>query len=241
MPKLRKTCVCCILSVLNLGAVFSVQAAPRTFTSPDGRTLQAEVQSATPDMVTLKMATGQTLTVPVTKFSDADQTFIAEWRKANPAATKYAFAASYTKEKKDSTKSMSGNAELTTETWVCNLKLANRSSQTLEDVKVDYEIFCTKINNGQAVQQRLKGSSDVGSIKHLEEVVIPSLEVKLYTTKLEGGFYYLDGSRSRKKDEIDGVVIRVTHAGQKVFEWASSGVPKDNGADAKKESAPAVK
>lgn len=218
----------------------AVQAEMRTFTSPDGRTLQAEVQSATSDMVTLKLANGAPLAVQISKFSEADQAFIAEWRKANPTAIKYNFAATFTKDKRDSSKSSKNNEEITTDTWACNVKLVNRSNQTLDGIKMDYEIYYTQVSGKQAVTRKMTGRADVPSVKHLEEVLVQLRELKLTTTKLEGGFYYLDGSRSRQKDAIEGVVVKLKHDGKQVYEWASAGVPKDRVSTAEgKDSTPA--
>lgn len=217
-------------AALAISTALALQAEPRTFTSPDGRTLQGEIQSATLDMVTLKLANGGApLAAPINKFSEADQAFIAEWRKANPVAIKYGFSAAFTKDKRDSNRRTSGGTEVTNEKWLCNVKLANRSGQTLEGMKVDYEIYYTEANGNASVPRKMKGTSDLPAMKHLEEIVFQTKEVQLTTTKLVGGYYYIDGTRSRKKDAIDGVTIKITHEGQTAFEWASYGVPKDRG------------
>ncbi|MEN3939857.1 hypothetical protein WJU23_01080 [Prosthecobacter sp. SYSU 5D2] len=213
--------------VLGVVLALSAEAAPRTFTSPDGRTLQAEIQAATADTVTLKLAAGPAMTVPVSKFSKADQAFITEWRKANPETIKYEFVPAFTKSKTDSSKAVVNNEERTTESWVCNVKLLNRSGQQLDDLKVDYEIYFSQANGPDYVTRKATGSAAVGSIKHLQEINFQTSDVKLVTYKLEGGFYYSDGSRSRRKDSIEGVVLKIKHGGKQVFEWASSGVPKD--------------
>jgi len=174
----------------------------RTFTSPDGRTLEAEIQSAMADTVTLKLANGQALTVAVTKFSKTDQAYIAEWRKANPVTIKYNFSASYTKEKKDTSKRLENNHEIITEVWVCNIKLANRSGQVLDKVRVNYDIYYTQVSGNQPVLRKMSGSTGLENMKNLQEVTLPTKELKLITSKLEGGRYYEDGSRSRQKDSI---------------------------------------
>jgi len=201
-------------------------AEPRTFTSPDGRTLQADILSATPDTVTLKMSTGQTLVTPIARFSQEDQAHINAWRKQNPAPIKYNFAASFTKEKKNTSKSSTGAEVITTDTWVCNMKIANRSGQTLEGVTVEYEVFYNILNRGQPVLQKLTGKAEAGTIKHLQEVVVPTGEIKLTTTLLDGSYYYADSTRARKKESLEGMIITISHEGKKVFTWASSGVPK---------------
>jgi len=227
-----KTIPVCCFTLLSLGLVAHSKAEVRTFTSPDGRTLQAEIVSATTDTVALKLANGQALSVAVTKFSPADQTYIAEWAKANPVSIKYNFFASYTKDKRDSSKSFRDNHEITTDTWVCKVKLANKSGQNLENLKVNYEIYFSQISNNQPVVRKMTGSTAIEGLKNLEETTLTTKELKLTTSKLEGGRYYLDGSRPRQKDSIEGLAIKIHHAGKPVFEWASSGVPKDKASTA---------
>lgn len=212
--------------VISFLLTLSVDAAPRTFTSPDGRTVQAEIQSATTDTVTLKLATGPVMTVAVSNFSQADQVYITEWRKANPVTIKYDFVPAYTKSKTDSSKAKVNNVERTTESWVCNVKLLNRSGQTLDGLKVDYEIYYSQANGPDSVIRKVAGSAPVASMKHLQEITFQTSPVKLVTSKLDGGFYFSDGSRPRLKDSIEGVALKIRHGGQLVYEWASSGVPK---------------
>jgi hypothetical protein len=218
-----------IAALLGISTSASLQAESRTFTSPDGRTVEAEVQSATPDKVTLKLTNGQTIVTEINRFSEADKVYITEWRKVNPETIKYDFATNYTKEKSTTTKSRDGNVQITTENWLCNLKLTNKSGQTLEGVKVDYEIFYS-FNAGPKPQPRkTTGTVQVPSIKSFEEIILQTKSVALATRKLDGGFYFADGTRPRQKDEIDGVVIRVTHGNKTVYEWASQGLPADRG------------
>lgn len=212
------------------GVAATVQAELRTFTSPDGRTLQAEIQSATADSVTLKLANGQPLTAPVSKFSDVDKAYIAEWRKANPTTTKYDFAASYSKEKVSSSKQNMGSVEQTVERWICNLKIINRSGQLLENLKVNYEVLCDRSSDGATGARKVTGSVEIPSIKHLEETKVPTGEITLAESKLRPGYYYKDGTRPRNKDSIDSVGIKIIHNKQVVFEWSSNGATSDKGA-----------
>ncbi len=212
-------------ALLPLGAV---NAEPRTFASPDGRTIQAEIAAATPDRVTLKMANGQTIVAPVDRFVPADQEHIADWRKANPVQVKYRFAADYTKSKSSSSKSDGGGAVITNETWECNMKLTNQSGQTLDGVTIDYTIYIdqSQMNSGATLTKAQKGQMKVGTMKNLQQMVLKTDPVQLQGLELRGGNYYTDGSRPRGKETVRGMVIEFSHEGKKVFTWASSNVPK---------------
>ncbi len=219
-------CLLCTISALLMTSLNPALAEMRTFTSPDGRTLQAEITAATPDRVSLKTAAGQPLVVPIDKFIPADQAHIAEWRKANPAQIKYRFLADYTKSKAGSSKMKSNNETITTEQWECNMKITNQSGQTLEGVTVDYVIYFDNLELGNKVTRSKAGKVEIGTMKSLQQVVVKTETVDLHSVQLEGGYYYKDGSRARQKETLNGIIIHVNHDGKKVFTWASSGVPK---------------
>lgn len=199
---------------------------PRVFTSPDGRTLQAEILGATPDRVTLKTTAGQTIVAPIEKFVQEDQAHIAAWRTANPAEIKYRFLADYTKSKSSSNKRSLNGTNVTTEFWACNMKITNQSGQTLEAVSADYVIYFDNLENGNKVTRSTSGKVDLGSMKHLQQVVVKTEEIQLHSTELQGGYFYADGSRARQKESIRGMVIKINHGGKQVFSWASGNVPQ---------------
>lgn len=228
-PSHALLCTTCALLLISLSAAL---AEIRTFTSPDGRTLQAEITAATPDRVSLKTAAGQPLVVPIDKFIPADQEHISEWRKANPVQIKYRFAADYTKSKAGSSKMKSNNETITTEQWECNMKITNQSGQTLEGVTVDYVIYYDNLERGNKVTRSKAGKVDIGTMKNLQQLVVKTETVALHSVQLEGGYYYTDGTRSRQKETLNGMIIHVNHAGKKVFTWTSSGVPKGAGTTA---------
>lgn len=224
LPSFRSLTASAALAFLP---VLASQAALRTFTSPNGQTIQAEIVSASAADVTLKMANGAVITATLDKFSRADQAFVAEWLKSNAAAIKYSFDLNFSKDKTDSSKRMLGNTEVTTERWLCHIKFTNRSNVTLDNVSLKYDIYYTAISGNQSIVKKFSGDTKVAPTKHLETVSVSTKEIVLEKSKLEGGFYYADGSRSRQRDSIDGIAIDVFHNGQKVHSWVSSGVPKD--------------
>jgi hypothetical protein len=63
------------------------QSALRTWTSTDGRKIEAAFVSATADAVKIRMANGSTFDVPVARLSAEDQAFIQAQASAAPAAT----------------------------------------------------------------------------------------------------------------------------------------------------------
>ena len=71
--------------VFAFGLDSSVFAESRTWTNDTGRSIQAEIQSATQSEVILQMANGKNYPVPIASLSEADQKYIAEWLAKKPA------------------------------------------------------------------------------------------------------------------------------------------------------------
>lgn len=71
-------------ATLLLSALLLATAAPaetRTFTSRNGKTIEAEIVSATDQQVELKTIAGKTFTVPLSSLSDKDALHISIWRE----------------------------------------------------------------------------------------------------------------------------------------------------------------
>lgn len=75
-----RRCLAFFTPMLILSFPCFASAAPREFKSTDGKTITAEVAGVQGDDVVLSM-NGREFTVPVARFSQADQDFIAEWKK----------------------------------------------------------------------------------------------------------------------------------------------------------------
>jgi hypothetical protein len=213
--------------VMTIGLATGLRGESHTFTSPDGRTLEAEIQSATNDAVTLKVGKDRIFTSPITKFSESDQKHIAEWRKAHPETIKHNFSIDFTKERISQTKL---GPTFTSEGWVCHVTITNRSGQTLDNLEVSYEISVSENAdlNGQSQSKpkirTVEGKLQIPSIKHLEKLS--------YKTKPFGiNLYHGSASRTfdkriypgkaRQKDGFDGISVRIMQAKQNVFEWGS--------------------
>ncbi|BCX49712.1 hypothetical protein HAHE_36200 [Haloferula helveola] len=76
-----------ILSALVVLWPLSV-AHGREFTGKNGKKIEAEIISKTPDTVELKLDTGKTVTVPLTSLSEADQLYIRVWESPEDKAAR---------------------------------------------------------------------------------------------------------------------------------------------------------
>lgn len=76
---IRGSAVALALALLLCATI--AEAGFREFTGRDGRTMVAEIVSASGGKVTLKRENGRTVTTNVIVFSDEDQDFIRQWQK----------------------------------------------------------------------------------------------------------------------------------------------------------------
>lgn len=76
-----------LLFVLFTATAVLAQSASRTWTSTDGRKIEAAFVSSTADAVKIRMANGSTFEVPLARLSAEDQAFIKAQASAAPAAT----------------------------------------------------------------------------------------------------------------------------------------------------------
>lgn len=231
--------VCVLLAVTGLSA--------REFTDTQGRKLEAEIVSVTGDMVALlRPGEKRPISAGIALFSASDQKFIREWAQAN---TKYSFDVAYTKKKLDSTKQRSGPETLISERWSYRIDLKNRTPTEHSDLRVDYWLFM-KADEGKGkgvARIQTSGSQKLAQVKGSTTTSFETTPVEISKTKLDGGFYYIDGSRQNYSDAVGGIVLRVFDKNDReVFKFATKddllaaavGKPKAGGSTAESTSSP---
>jgi hypothetical protein len=222
-----------LLLPLTLLLINSARAEPRIFTSPDGRTIEGEITSATTATVTLKLTSGQSVTASVDRFSAEDQAVIAEWRKANPQPIQYSFAVTYSPQVSKGTKTSRGGYWIIPENWVCRMKVSNRSNVTLENLTLDYNVFYKSLETGSPVLKKLNASIPIPVMHHLQEQEFFSRAVAIHQFEVMEGYQFTKGARTRKKEQFEGITLTLSHEGKEVYRWSSPGVPTNADVDRK--------
>jgi len=204
------------------------QAAQHLFTSTDGKTLIAEIVSATPDVVTLKLENGTSATLPITRLAEQDRLFVSKWREANPADVRYHFVVDWEDERIDNQrfKASGDTVQELKQKWVCHFKIFNRSSQSVDNLQVRYQIFYLNVDGKSQTLENVSGMKELPLIKSNETLVVDSEPVELQLTQLKAGWVWADGSKSKEKDDIKGVIVTLMHNGRQVHEFASRGMTK---------------
>jgi hypothetical protein len=204
----------------------TASAETRAFTSSDGKTLNAEIETATADTVTLKLADGKPVMIPLARLAPADQDFVKTWLKANPPTIHYNFDVSWTKEKAGSSTKGVNNTKIVTNKYVTHIKITNRSGQAVENIGLNYQIYYSDMEGAATLIKHHDGKQNIPLIKSGETITVDAEPVSLSSKQLDGGFYYTDGSASRKIDTFKGIAATLKHDGKQIFEFVSQGVKK---------------
>ncbi len=210
-------------------ATHRADAEMREFTLPDGRALQAEIVSFNGKLgkVKLKLADGRIKTVNPAIFVKEDRQYIKEWASLDGFRNKTFFKISCSKDLAEKWKdNLEGNVsygdgsseketigEMKFEKFVYNLLLENRNDVPLENIEIEYCIFCEQKGKG-----RWKGSSEWFSKATKGNLTIKKLPAKSKKTvttesaviarqEILGDFVQ---SYEKISAELEGVWVRIT-------------------------------
>ncbi len=209
------------ITVLVCGLT-ALDATARTFTSTDGKTIDAEVLGADGLQATLKLADGRQTVVPLNRLCQADQDFVLNWLKQNPQAIRYSFVVDAAKEKVDSKESRRGvGVSMTTTKWLYHLKITNRASQPVEGLKVSYQIHYTDMDGKAKSTEFKSGTKELPALKAGESTSVDTDAVELVTTKLDSGYAWGNGAPARQTDTLKGIAVTIEHNGKSVHEFTS--------------------
>jgi len=69
----------------------------------------------------------------------------------------------------------------------------------------------------------ISGLKIIAYLPYLENSEVETLPVTISTSQLDGNRYYTDGGKSKKRDKLEGIWIKLFHGGEEVGEFKSSG------------------
>lgn len=228
--------VCLILPIVWLAGLASShsQSEFRDFSNPEGKTVKAQILGVTGDKVKLKLEGGREIETAATYFSKADQDYITEWRTKNASQVKYGFDVEYKRQRTEKETRNEGNVEVTYEKWLYEVIVENVSSADLSGLELQYKIYKSAKADANEARYRgeglsregdylvLKGKVSLGDLPRLKSTTVQTGSIPLSKSQLDPDFYYIDGDKSKKKDELDGAWFKIFHGGKEVHEVKSS-------------------
>lgn len=215
----------------------------RDFSNTSGKVIKAAIVSATDTDVTLQMENGRTITGGISFFSKKDQAYIRTWLKENPPKLEYEFDIVATKSREDRKRSTEGNTIVTYETWLYKLKIENRTKpvQELSGLNLEYNIVMSPKARATNVSSRSekglassgryrikKGKMSLPAIKYLERKEFGTSTFPLNKSELAPGWYYADGTKDERDDDLEGIWIKITHGGEVVLDKKIGSQSMDN-------------
>lgn len=177
-------------------------ADTRVFTDISGRTITAEIVTATVQTVTLKLADGTTPTIAQSRLSDADKAFLQGWIKANPgaqgapaqAAQKTSLKVDWTSERvskklrptdepppfpegrKPTIEEITLHYKGLHEEWVCHFKITNLGREPLTNLRVDYVVHSERPSpmEREPYKNKAKGTRTIQTLGAFQNVTVDS-------------------------------------------------------------------
>jgi hypothetical protein len=222
-----------LLFILSVCQVSFAQEK-RKFTNSSGKEISASIVSASDTDVTLQLENGKTITAGLNFFSKPDQDYVKSWAAKNPAETKYSFDVKTTRNQSGRDKSTRSNTIYLREDWIYKMLLENRSKVGNKGVAVsgatlEYNIFVTpKVEtmksssddditlSGRCRVQ--KGKITLPDIAYLGKAEFSSVKFPINHSELAPGWYYTDGSKDERKDDLEGIWIQVVKGKEILFE-----------------------
>lgn len=217
--------------LIALWLVATTAAYGRTFTSTDGRTLEAELVRADVSNAVVKLQDGRETSVALSRLSQPDQDYVSDWIKSHPMEVHYSFAVEWSRDKLKSNHKKVGHINVTENQYIFHFKVTNRASVPLDKVDVHMQVYYKTQDQKYDVGQHADSKRTIPEIKAGQTVNIDSDPLTLDVTDLQGGWHYRDGSNSHNQDNVKGVAVTVYHNGKQVFEYVTNGIKKAGESD----------
>jgi hypothetical protein len=202
------------------------ESAMRTFSTPDGRSLEARVleHNENNGKIKLERADGRKIWTLPSVFAQADQAYIRQWIIAHQFMSSIKFKIKGDSDKDSELffeKAGDGSKVRSEETTdiAYMITLQNRSGFTFPDLKVEYRAFIhTKGYEGKKDSDRVEGEildvGDIGSGEEVTKTIITHL-VTDYVTVAQasessyGSYSYTYYGKKTYEDDLKGFWVRV--------------------------------
>lgn len=206
-----------VLFICLVTMVSGVRAATkyRDFTSADGKTIRGCIQAydAVTKTVTIERDNKRTSKVPITMFSEADQSYILEWDMLRTFTGKRFFKIS-AKSKMVKNKDNAGYSTKTVEDTTYVIMIENGSKSSLKGIKMEYCIYYEKDSwNGKKLEHLpgvRYGSASIDSMGPRSKKTLKTDSVSITKTELDSDAYFVSGRPNVLKGEVLGIKIRFT-------------------------------
>ncbi len=223
------------LALLLALAPLAADAAPRTFTARDGRTMEAEILGYKGDTLRVRRSdTGKEFKLAIADLAESDQAGIRAFLRDNPALrdtiTPDQIRVEFSRSRFETDRSNGHFYDVNVEHWGYRIVVANLASTPLEGLRVEHLVFArldpdgVRATVGKDTYERKAGRTVLDTIPVQGRGTATTETIVCRTEKLDGGSRWVTekGLKSKVRDRaLHGVWFRV-YDGDKLLHEASS-------------------
>ena len=215
-----------LLGSLLLCAVGGAEEAFRTFTSADGRKMEARLLMVSQGDVRIERKGDlQHFKLQIERFSKEDQRFIKTWDEMKRLSREDALEVKIRRSRSD--RDSKASISTKTKTWKAGytIRVANETVGSFLDLEVRYRIFkfdqaVAAQDRGDGTMKRMSGSFKIDRLEPDEWMEHDTEQFDMSASQLKENWYYIGGGRKRSKDELDGCWVRIYKGNDLVHEYA---------------------
>lgn len=210
----------------------SAMAEVRVFTSKDGRTIKASIESVDEESVDVRREDGYYFTIPRTSLSDEDNSFLDRWLIGSKATDERLLRIQARRRDGNDSKSDSmGLMRESKDGWY-EVDVENRTGIDLSALEIRYALKVEKTTAGKASDRKSdvweKGEVDELLLEDGVESSFETKKLRLTETRLKPGWVWTSNAPPTARDKLDGVYVAFLFDGEVVREFAMpSGVLED--------------
>ena len=121
-------------------------------------------------------------------------------------------------------RSASESTESAEENWGYLVTITNHSFKEIPDLRVDYIVFSKHerfgSKSGEPKPERTTGSKTLGPLQNNGKTNFETEQVTLKKARLKADWFYSNGAKSKAKDEVSGIWVRVYSGSELINESA---------------------
>ncbi|MFH1499015.1 MAG: hypothetical protein ABII82_14455 [Verrucomicrobiota bacterium] len=206
----------------------ALRAEPRTFTDQEGRTIVAEIVSATDRTVKIRRDDGRVFEVPVMTFVLEDRKYIEAWLKeqsVQAAPLRLRVEVSQSKKTVGRSEGISSNTRMLEAGY--RILIKNESAGPLDNLKIDYRVFKfddrVGLDDRKRSLQKISGTIGKVSVPRFGQNEFTTKGINLTVHQLKPNWSYIGGADPRTADSLAGIWLRlIDGSGEVIHEYASS-------------------
>ncbi len=134
----------------------------------------------------------------------------------------YSFDFKVERKKLEGTRTSTLEHKVSDEKWCYTITINNQSFKDVPNIDIKYIIYFKKETEGSKVtkEKHITGKSSAAMLQNNGNFTFDTDSVELIKSQLDNGFYYVSGARTRSRDALTGIWLRLYQGGTMIGEYA---------------------